>query len=430
MEDLAHAAATNESACLPVDLSPLSNSSDSSSDSDNASTGSDGGSSSGEDVMADFLQALLDDQLDPLGTKAKDTPAKPPVKRQRTRGWTKRQKFPYTTSMFYRDYHNPNVQKDGHIDAKEFRLNYRMPWTEVHKLVHLFVRRGWCKRNTIKRRHHIAGYGPCPPCIKILGTLYWLGEGCSFRSIYNLSHRVWSAVSFLNFAKFFCNKVAEFLGPHYIKTPTTLRQLRRVSDQYKYLGFPGACGSTDGVQIAWEGCPFAMRVQATGKEKYPTLGFNVTVDHECRVINVCSVFLGRFTDKTKIRYDQYVDRLRRGAFTGFDYHVLNERGEQTRCTTPYLICDNGYRVPPLDAADVSVQDDVRDGARTVVQASGKCPQGRRENLRHHEEAVQGPEDAVAFPRRDLHRRHLRDVLCVEQQTSGTRPTVSREDRSV
>ena len=256
-------------------------------------------------------------------------------------GWKKRPKLPYEVSMFYRDFHNPNVKILNHIDAREFRLNYRMPWTEANKLVHTFVRRGWVK-TTKARTHEICGHSVCPPEIKILGTLYWLGEGCSFRTIYNLSGRVLSAVSFSNFAKVFCRKVKINLGPYYIKIPQNVRELRRISSQYQGLGFPGACGSTDGVQIAWEDCPFALRNSCIGKEKYPTLGFNVTVDHHCRVINVCSVFLGRYNDKTKIRYDEYVDRLRSGHYSGFTYNVLDQRGEVTECVTPYVICDNGY----------------------------------------------------------------------------------------
>jgi hypothetical protein len=256
-------------------------------------------------------------------------------------GWKKRTKIPYECSAFYRDYHNPNVRQLDHIDAKEFRLDYRMPWTEVHKLVSTFVNRGWVKQSK-KLSHHIMGHVVCPPEIKILGILYWLGEGCSFRTIYNLSGRVLSAVSFNQFAKVFCRKVRMEIGPHYIKTPRNVRELRRLSKQYQELGFPGACGSTDGVQIPWEACPFSLRVSATGKEKFPTLGFNVTVDHHCRVIHVCSAFLGRYNDKTKIRYDDYVARLRSGHYSGFSYNVLNQRGEPTACVTPYLICDNGY----------------------------------------------------------------------------------------
>lgn len=63
--------------------------------------------------------------------------------RKRKRGWRNRAKMPYTCSAFYRDYHNENVRVKGHTDAKEFRLDYRMPWTKVNELVELFVNNKW-----------------------------------------------------------------------------------------------------------------------------------------------------------------------------------------------------------------------------------------------------------------------------------------------
>ena len=67
----------------------------------------------------------------------------------------------------------------------------------------------------------------------------------------------------------------------------------------------------------------------TGKEKYPTLGFNVTVDHELCVLHVCSMFAGRFNDKTKILFDNCVKKLRTGYYTGFDYNLTDEMGVVT-----------------------------------------------------------------------------------------------------
>ena len=61
-----------------------------------------------------------------------------------------------------------------------------------------------------------------------------------------------------------------------------------------------------------------------------------------RIINVCSMFAGRFNDKTKVLFDEYVSRLREGFYEGFQYEILDARGRASSCRTPYLICDNGY----------------------------------------------------------------------------------------
>ena len=114
-------------------------------------------------------------------------------KKKRKRSWKCRRKLPYSVSMFHRDYHSPTCRKLGTKDAKEFRLNYRTPWTEVNKFVRLFVRKKWVitQKECDQRR---VGVKVCPPEVKILGTLYWLGEGCSFRTIYNLRTSVVLAI--------------------------------------------------------------------------------------------------------------------------------------------------------------------------------------------------------------------------------------------
>ena len=54
------------------------------------------------------------------------------------------------------------------------------------------------------------------------------------------------------------------------------------------------------------------------------------------------MFAGRFNDKTKVLYDEYVKRLRSGFYKEFDYTVYDSDGGPTTMTNPYLICDGGY----------------------------------------------------------------------------------------
>ena len=255
-------------------------------------------------------------------------------------GKTKNTKMPYSSSMFYRDYHNPRVRDLNHVDAKEFRLNYQMSWIWVNKYFR-GTRLG--AYGCYPQTHYCRSTVVCPPEIKILDVLYWLGEGCSFRTIYNLSGRVLSRLSVTKFAKKFCSCCLRHNLAHvWIKFPTSTAELCSISAEYVKKGFPGCCGSTDGVQIPWEGCPYAYRSSFSGKEGYPTLGFNVTVAHDLRILHVCSMFAGRFNDKTKVLYDDYVSYLRSGSYNRFEYHTFNLDGERTRQTTPYLICDCGY----------------------------------------------------------------------------------------
>jgi len=284
-----------------------------------------------------FLQEILSGSTRQVES---DVESAPPA-RKRRRQWRWKRKLPYTTSMFFRDYHSPLVKILTTSEAKAFRLDYRMPWSEVNKLVNLFVDRGWVasQRNPA---HQVTRNWWCPPEIKILGVLYWLGEGCTFRTIYNLSGRVLSQFSFCKFAKKFCAKMAQVMSKEWIKMPANVEELTRISNVYASKGFPGACGSVDGVQIGWEGCPFAYRTSFTGKEGYATLGFNVSVTHDMRIVHVVSTFAGRFNDKTKLLHDDYVRRLRDGFYSGFEYEVFDAEGRRHVVKIPYVICDNGY----------------------------------------------------------------------------------------
>jgi len=215
----------------------------------NMMTDSDEGESSDEDIKFDvnWIQRVVSN----AHKRAANLDASLQPKKKRKRRWKCRRKLPYSVSMFYRDYHNPSCQKLGTMDAKEFRLNYRMPWTEVRKLVRLFARKKWVITQKEIDQRRVGGLKVCPPEVKILGTLYWLGEGCSFHTIYNVSGRVLSSQSFCDFAKKFCKIVRTHLTPRYIKLPETVEDLRRIEKAYTERGFPGAVGSTDGVQIAW-----------------------------------------------------------------------------------------------------------------------------------------------------------------------------------
>ena len=93
-------------------------------------------------------------------------------KRKRKRGWRKKTKVPYSSSMFYRDYHEPNNRDVNHADAKEFRVNYRVPWDKANFLVHTFVARGWVTTAPASQAYHVMQKSVCPPEIKILGVLY------------------------------------------------------------------------------------------------------------------------------------------------------------------------------------------------------------------------------------------------------------------
>ena len=80
-------------------------------------------------------------------------------------------------------------------------------------------------------------------------------------------------------------------------------------DHYHKLGFTGAMGFTDVTHVGWGMCPFTVGRSFTGKEGFPTIAFQVTVDHAGRALAVTSGFTGATNDKTIIRYDAAVNKI-------------------------------------------------------------------------------------------------------------------------
>lgn len=114
-------------------------------------------------------------------------------------------------------------------------------------------------------------------------------------------------------------------------------------DNYRKLGFTGAIGSTDVTHVGWGMCPFTLGRSFTGKEGFPTLAFEVTVDHAGRAIGVTQGFTGATNDKTIVRYDAAVGSIRTNKqYTEREYKLRKKDGTEFTRKGCYLIVDNGY----------------------------------------------------------------------------------------
>ena len=89
-------------------------------------------------------------------------------------------------------------------------------------------------------------------------------------------------------------------------------EISRTLSVYDRLGFPGCIGSTDCVHIRWERCPVGDRFLHKGKEGYPTIAYEVTVDHTSKIIAVTKGFPGAKNDKTIVRFDGFVSAIHDG----------------------------------------------------------------------------------------------------------------------
>lgn len=193
--------------------------------------------------------------------------------------------------------------------------------------------------------------------VQILTSLQILGRGNCFDDINQLS-LMSKSMAASTFHKF-CARFAEEMFEEHIYLPTGTYQ-DEVMDNYRKLGFTGAIGSTDVTHVGWGMCPFTLGRSFTGKEGFPTLAFEVTVDHAGRAIGVTQGFTGTTNDKTIIRYDAAVQNIRTDSrYRDREYKLRQKDGGEFTRKGCYLIVDNGYH-------------EVRSTSRVVTVPSSTC----------------------------------------------------------
>lgn len=140
----------------------------------------------------------------------------------------------------------------------------------------------------------------------------------------------------------FCKSFASELYEEHIYLPTGT-YLDHVMDQYSRMGFTGAVGSTDVTHVRWGMCPFNLGRSYTGKEGFPTIAYQVTVDHSGRALAVTEGFTGATNDKTIIRYDEAVRMIRESPeYRDRVFKLRMADGSWITRKGCYLLVDNGY----------------------------------------------------------------------------------------
>ncbi|CAN0513567.1 unnamed protein product, partial [Discosporangium mesarthrocarpum] len=95
--------------------------------------------------------------------------------------------------------------------------------------------------------------------------------------------------------------------------------------------------------VRWDKAPASRAVYYTGKEGFPSIAYQVTVDHTGRALAVTAGFAVATNDKTIIRYDPSVDRAKtHEAYTQTEYTLVDSEGREVSEKGAYLIIDRGY----------------------------------------------------------------------------------------
>jgi hypothetical protein len=224
---------------------------------------------------------------------------------------------------------------DGRLH-KQFRLRFRVPYP----LFLVLVKWTCTWYNVSTKDEDAAGVARVPVELLVLGVLRMLGRGTCLDGILELS--CISTTKMNHFFHDWCAHVAADLFKKEVTFPTTDAEIKKVLDEFDYVGFPGCIGSMDVVHIHWDMCPASLKVLCTGKEKYPSLAYQVIVDHTGKATSCTAGAYGSVNDKTIVKFDGRIAKLRQGSHGHVRYKLRTKKGEVITRKGVYVMVDSGY----------------------------------------------------------------------------------------
>lgn len=231
---------------------------------------------------------------------------------------------------------------------KQFRLRFRVPYSLFRHLV--LWTEGWYYAENNKqgtgmgtrrvRPINCAGTARIPAELLVLGCLRMLGRGTCLDGIEELS-----LISPSTMNKFFhswCERVTQDLYPEHVQFPTADEDIAKILGEFSYLGFPGCIGSMDVIHIPWHQCPAIHKVLYTGKEGFPTIAYQVIVSHSGRVLACTPGFYGSLNDKTIVKFDGQIRKLREGSHNHVRFELRGKDGKKFHRHGVWVMVDGGY----------------------------------------------------------------------------------------
>ena len=250
-------------------------------------------------------------------------------------------------SLFYQSYILPSLQEGITFDRsirnefskpeKKFRRRFRVPFAVFEEICQSMEEEGFYSQGRCRN-----GWPRVPLELLVLGSLRVLAAGCSFDMV-----EEWTNVSFVTHRNFFNNvftKWGKGLAKTLIRFPANEAEMRHVVGLFERVGHPGCVGSVDCVHIVWDKCPAGFLSACKGKEKLPTLAFEVVVSHTKKILSVSQFFAGATNDKTIARFDDAIKKVRGKdeLMRNLKWNAVDRKGEKTEQMGGYFVCDGGY----------------------------------------------------------------------------------------
>jgi len=141
----------------------------------------------------------------------------------------------------------------------------------------------------------------------VLGALRVIGAGCCFDIVVECT-----CVSEITHRNFFHRKFCKWgrgLADKLISLPKNEEEIRHVTRLFEPVELLGCVGYIDCIHIVWDKCPAGFLSACKGKEKLPTLSFQVCASHTKKNLSVSNSLLVLQMLKKFTRYDPTIRKF-------------------------------------------------------------------------------------------------------------------------
>ena len=191
----------------------------------------------------------------------------------------------YTQSVWWRMMALGNCKIDGHRENKLFRRRFGVKWSRFVLIVE--AARTWRDEKgklLFAASSDVAGRESVPLELQILGACRINAKGCSFDAIAELAGMHLSTMQ--AFYHKYCKRFVKEYRDIWIFYPRTVADAAGQLTVMERLGSPGAYRSFDCTHLAWGRCPVGYGPSYVGKEKFASISYQLSCDHNHRFQSV------------------------------------------------------------------------------------------------------------------------------------------------
>jgi hypothetical protein len=240
----------------------------------------------------------------------------------------------FSETNWGRDLRNEAIQDPRSSLGKSFRRRFRISYPLFLSLW------AFCAEKNIfgiiKRSNRVI----IPVEIRLLICLRILARGECLDTIVECSNVKQSTVH-----KIFRTFLRNFSSFKELFIPTpNINDIRDNLLLYAQLGLPGCIGSLDCTHLHWRMCPIELTNYCHSKRyPFPTVAFQVSVNHQRKILSVGELFYGGHNDKTINRYDAFVNDVKdKKLFQDETFKLFSLNGSESIVKGVYFLSDNGY----------------------------------------------------------------------------------------